>query len=115
MMKMSKKYLAVTALIVLMCIGVVYAAFTVYSNEVHVEVGYTLGLSFSLSGSTVTLTAHLESSGNPVGGATVYFYKWGSAWEFIGSSGTGSNGNAVLDYDVSGNGGYDFRAAYDVP
>ena len=116
MMKLNKKYgIVALALVAVLCAGIVYAAFTIESNEVHVTIGYTLSLTYTYSGSTVHLTGHLESQGSPVNGATVTFYVYGASWSSIGTAGTDASGNALLDYAVTANGDYYFKAAYAVP
>lgn len=116
MMKLNRKYsLVAIALIAVMCTGIAYAAFTIESNEVHVTINYILSLSYTYTGSVVHLTAHLESQGSPVSGATVTFYVYGASWSSIGTAGTDASGNALLDYAVTANGDYYFKAAYAVP
>jgi len=114
---MKKKSIAIATMIAMMCVGVVYA-FTVTSNQVHVTIDYTLSLTYTYCGSVVHLTAHLEAQGNYVNGAVVTFWLYdGADWQDIGSATTGSsdwgNGNAKLDYAVSGNGEYYFHATFD--
>lgn len=120
MMKMNRKYGIVAALVALMCVGVAYAAFTVYSNVVGVNLSYTVTItSISYSGSTISITAQVLDHASGVSGASVTFWESPDgvgSWTNIGTaSPTDGNGVVIGTYNAPGNGDYYFQAQYVVP
>ena len=89
------------------------------SNSVHVDIQYSNALSYSVTDSTVTLTAAVTNNGNPVAaGYNVDFYvsaDGGTMWSNFASQSTDSGGVAQATYTAMTNGGYDFYATATVP
>lgn len=131
MMKISKKYgIVALVLIGVLCAGIAYAAFTVYSTPVGVTVNYTITVSTS---GYPTLQATVTNGGSPVNGATVYFYYYqttigGAApstpsgtpppagWTYWDVKTTDGSGHASTTFDPPNNlADYYFTAYYTVP
>lgn len=91
-----------------------YGMFLVISNTVHVDLRYTIALSFSVRGSVVSLTATVRYNGRPAGvGINVDFYYSvnGSDWNYFTTQTTNHGGIARTKYTITVNGEYDFKAA----
>jgi hypothetical protein len=120
MMKMNRKYsIVAVALIAIMCVGIVYAAFTVTSNTVYVDMKYTVSLTtFSISNSAITLNAAVKNNGVAIGsGINVGFYYSldGGAWTGFDTKPTDAGGVAQSVFTVTAIGGYAFEARADIP
>lgn len=120
MMKMSRKSgIVAIALIALMCVGVAYAAYYVYSDVVGITLSYQVTLTIlSHDGSTIHLKATVTDNSVAANGMTVHFWRTdsgGSEIEYLGSDTTDVPGIALKDYAATGNGDYYFRARLDVP
>lgn len=90
-----------------------YGMFWVTSNVVHVDMQYTVALSYSVSKSHVSLTATVTNNGRPVGaGINVEFYYSlnGSDWTYFTTKTTDQRGVARAIYKITVNGEYDFKA-----
>jgi len=117
-----RKTLVKVALIylALLLAGTAVAAYWIYSNVVEVTVSdYTLNLAYTTNGREVTLTATLKDpNGNPVSGATIYFYNCSdtnrSDPHQLGTSTTDNNGIATFKWLAPKDGTYYFYAAYQV-
>lgn len=120
----KRTLIVLVPLLILSCSTIAYAAFTVWSNPVDVNLNYTLTLSYTTQGSVVTLTANLKNKGVAVPSVPVYFYKTdavgtvpptGANVTSIGNSLTNAAGDAVFNTPSTANGLYHFVARYDVP
>ena len=120
MMKLNRKYgIVALVLVAILCVGIGYAAFTVYSNSVGVTLSYVANVyQVTYSGSTITVHVQVTDNGVGINGATVGL--WESPdnvnWAWVGNyAATNSGGYIDIPYAAGGNGNYYFQAQYVVP
>ncbi len=98
---------------------VAYGYFFATSNQVHVDVQYSVTLeSVSVVDSSITLKATVTNNGLPVrAGLTVDFYSSvdGGAMTYFTTQYTDDLGVAQAIYAVTSNGAYDFEAIVTIP
>jgi hypothetical protein len=110
---MANKKMAVLALTLILCVGVAFAAYWIYSTVVHVAYippQYTLTLDgLQIDDSTIDLAAKLTvlhfgaPEAVPVSGATIHFYltyENGTIIQEIGTKTTDDKGVAIFDWTV---------------
>ena len=119
-LKSKRVLLALVAMAVIGIGGAVaYAGFTITSNVVGVQIGYSLNLSVAGTRSPYTLVATLTNGTAPVAGVTVQFYystnNSSGPWTPAGSATTGSTGKATMAFSPSINVFHWFEATYAVP
>ena len=105
------------AIVSLLCIAgsslACYGTFWVTSNIVHVDVQYSVALSYSVRRDRVSLTASVTNNGSPVGaGINVEFYYSlnGGEWTNFTTVPTNHRGVARATYRITVDGEYDFEA-----
>ena len=116
MMKMNKKSVVAIILAMLVCVGVAYAAYSVYSPVAGITVDNQVAItSLTNSGSTITIIATVTPAAS---GITVHFWRCdsgGTPLEYLGSAPTDGSGNAPMTYTATANGDYYFKARADIP
>ena len=116
MMKLNKKSVAAIILATLVCVGVAYAAYSVYSPVAMITVNNQVTItSLTNSGSTITIIATVTPAAS---GINVHFWhcdSGGTPLNDLGSATTNEFGNAVMTYIASANGDYYFIVRADIP
>jgi hypothetical protein len=117
----GKRMLVLALAIIAVGATAAYAAFTVTSNVVHMNMAYSVTLTATPSNSNVALLANVTNGGTLVNGIPVDFYVSISngPWTFVATVSTGSGafatGYAGTTYVATSNVGYDFEAIANVP
>lgn len=118
MMKLNRKSSMIAiAVIAMVCVGVAYAAYSVYSPVAGITVDNQVAItSLTNSGSTITMWATVTPAAS---GITVHFWRCdsgGTPLDYLGSATTDGNGNAgPITYTAGANGNYYFNARADIP
>ena len=119
MMKLNRKSSMIAiAVIAMMCVGIVYAAYWVHSGPVNVTLDYAVHMADPVvSGSHITLSAYVTNGATILTSGTVSFYQYdGSDYTiWVGDGTIGGSGWATLDLYMTANGNYYFEAFYQVP
>lgn len=108
------KILVGLVLLGFLAVGLVSAAYMIWSNITTIYVGYHLELATQTSGDVVTLTATLTNNETGVPNALILFYvnNTDGSWNNFDNETTASNGMALSYYTFSGNGVYNFTSSY---
>jgi hypothetical protein len=118
-LKMHRKLLLVIVFLLLAGGSLAaYGMFSVTSNTVHVDMGYAVALSFSVSKNHVSLTAAVTSNGSPgrAGIDVDFYYSLNSGeWTYFATELTNHRGVARVRYTITVSGEYDFKAMVSTP